>query len=159
VLRDGLGVSALRRFDRDVIAQPGVKWLIVLEGVNDIGSGVGARAKGETVAPAAELIAAYEQMILRAHDHGIRVYGATIMPFAGFKSYDTPVSEADRQTVNTWIRTGGRFDHVIDFDVIARDPSNPIKLSPAVDSGDHLHLSAAGYKIIAESIDLSLFQK
>lgn len=159
VLRDGLGVSALRRFDRDVIAQPGVRWLIILEGVNDIGTAVGARVQGEIVTPAAELIAAYEQMILRAHDHGICVYGATIMPFAGFKSYDTSASEADRQVVNTWIRTVGHFDSVIDFDAVARDPANPAQLSAAVDGGDHLHLSAAGYKIIAESIDLSLFQK
>ncbi|MEJ1971060.1 MAG: SGNH/GDSL hydrolase family protein [Lacunisphaera sp.] len=129
VLRDGLGLSGLRRFDRDVIAQPGVKWLIILEGVNDIGGGVGARAKGEKVAVAAELIAAYEQMILRAHDHGIRVCGATIMPFAGFKNYDTLESEADRQAVNAWIRTSGRFDGVIDFDAVARDPANPAKLS------------------------------
>lgn len=157
VLRDGLGLSGLRRFDRDVIAQPGVKWLIILEGVNDIGTAVGARKRGETVAPAAELIAAYEQMILRAHDHGIKVYGATIMPFAGFKSYDTPESEADRQAVNAWIRSSGKFDAVIDFDAIARDPENPARLSAATDQGDHLHLSAAGYKIIAGGIDLSLF--
>ncbi len=159
ILHDGLGVSALRRFDRDVIAQPGVKWLIILEGVNDIGGGVGARAKGEKVTVAADLIAAYEQMIWRAHDHGIRVYGATIMPLGGFKNYDTPESEADRQAVNAWIRTSGRFDGVIDFDAVARDPAKPATLSSATDGGDHLHLSAAGYKIIAESIDLGLFQK
>jgi lysophospholipase L1-like esterase len=159
VLRDGLGVSALRRFDRDVIAQPGVKWLIILEGVNDIGGGVGARAKGEKVTVAADLIAAYEQMIWRAHDHGIRVYGATIMPLGGNKGYDTPETEADRQTVNAWIRTSGRFDGVIDFDAVVRDPVKPAALSAATDCGDHLHLSAAGYKIIGDSIDLGLFQK
>lgn len=155
VLRDGLGVSALRRFDRDIIAQPGVKWLIILEGVNDLGT-----SSPETVAVTAqELIAAYDQMITRAHDHGIKVYGATIMPFGGFKSYDTPEREAARQAVNAWIRTGGRFDAVIDFDAVARDPEIPAKLSAATDGGDHLHLSAGGYRIIADSIDLGLFSR
>lgn len=154
VLRDGLGVSALRRFDRDVIAQPGVKWLIILEGVNDLGT-----SSPETVAGTAqELIAAYDQMITRAHDHGIKVYGATIMPFGGFKNYDTPEREAARQTVNGWIRSSGRFDAVIDFDAVACDPANPSRLSAATDGGDHLHLSAAGYEIIAGSIDLELFE-
>lgn len=157
VLRDGLGTSALARFDRDVIAPPGVRWLIILEGVNDLGTAVGARARGEPATTARDLIAAYEQMIVRAHDHGIRVYGATIMPFAGFKAYDTPESEADRQAINHWIRTSGRFDGVIDFDAIARDPAQPARLSAAVDGGDHLHLSAEGYRIIAEAIDLTLF--
>ncbi len=153
VLRDGLGVSALRRFDRDVIAQPGVKWLVILEGVNDLGT-----SSPETVAQTAqELISAYDQMITRAHDHGIKVYGATIMPLGGFKSYDTPEREAARQTVNAWIRSSGRFDAVIDFDAVARDPENPAKLTAATDGGDHLHLSAGGYKIIAGSIDLGLF--
>lgn len=155
VLRDGLGVSALRRFDRDVIAASGVKWLVILEGVNDLGT-----SSPETVAQTAQdLIAAFDQMITRAHDHGIKVYGATIMPFGGFKSYDTPEREAARQAVNEWIRTSGRFDGVIDFDAIARDPENPSKLSAVTDGGDHLHLSAAGYKIIAGAIDLGLFQQ
>lgn len=154
VLRDGLGVSALRRFDRDVIAQPGVRWLIILEGVNDLGT-----SSPETVAGTAQqLIAAYDQMITRAHDHGIKVYGATIMPLGGFTMYDTPEREAARQTVNAWIRTSGRFDGVIDFDAVARDPSAPTRLSAAVDGGDHLHLSAAGYQIIGDAIDLSLFE-
>ena len=154
ILRDGLGVSALRRFDRDIIAQPGVKWLVILEGVNDLGT-----SRPEDAAQTAQdLIAAFDQMITRAHDHGIKVYGATIMPFGGFKSYDTPEREAARQTVNAWIRTGGRFDSVIDFDAIARDPANPARLSAAVDQGDNLHLSAEGYRIIAESIDLGLFE-
>ncbi|MDQ5981008.1 MAG: hypothetical protein QG602_3986 [Verrucomicrobiota bacterium] len=153
VLRDGLGVSALRRFDRDIIAQPGVKWLIILEGVNDLGT-----SSPETVAQTAqELISAYDQMITRAHDQGIKVYGATIMPLGGFKGYDTPEREAARQAVNAWIRTSGRFDAVIDFDAVARDPETPSKLSAATDGGDHLHLSADGYRIIAESIDLGLF--
>jgi lysophospholipase L1-like esterase len=154
VLRDGLGVSALRRFDRDVIAQPGVRWLIILEGVNDLGT-----SRPEHAAQTAQdLIAAFDQMISRAHDHGIKVYGATIMPFGGFRNYDTPEREAARQTVNAWIRSSGRFDAVIDFDAVARDPANPSRLSDAVDQGDNLHLSAAGYAIIAGSIDLQLFE-
>ena len=159
VLREGLGPSGLARLDRDIIAQPGVRWLVIFEGVNDLGTAAGARAKGqpENAATAADLIAAFEQIILRAHDHGIRVYGATITPFAGFKSYDTLASEADRQTVNQWIRTSGKFDNVIDFDALARDPENPLQLAPAIDGGDHLHPSAAGYKIMTEGIDLGLF--
>ncbi|HEY0944696.1 MAG TPA: SGNH/GDSL hydrolase family protein [Opitutaceae bacterium] len=157
VLHDGLGDSALRRFDRDVLAVPGVRWLIVFEGVNDLGGAVGARAKGEPATTAQDLIAAYRQMILRARSHGIRVIGATIMPFAGFTSYDTPQSEADRQAVNDWIRHSGEFDGVIDFDAITRDPANPSRLSAAVDGGDHLHPSAAGYQIMADAIDLTLF--
>ncbi|HYC71436.1 MAG TPA: SGNH/GDSL hydrolase family protein [Opitutaceae bacterium] len=158
VLRDGLGPSALSRLDRDVIAQPGVRWLIILEGVNDLGGAVGARQRGEPHATADDLIAAYEQIIRRAHDHGIKVYGATIMPFEGFSAYHTPESEAERRKVNDWIRTSGRFDAVIDFDAVARDPANPGRLSAATDGGDHLHLSAAGYRIIGESIDLKLFE-
>ncbi|MFZ5495639.1 MAG: SGNH/GDSL hydrolase family protein [Verrucomicrobiota bacterium] len=153
VLRDGLGVSALRRFDRDVIAAPGVKWLVILEGVNDLGTSAPEMA----AQTAQDLIAAFDQMITRAHDHGIKVYGATIMPFGGFKNYDAPEREAARQRVNQWIRASGRFDGVIDFDAVARDPANPARLSAATDGGDHLHLSAAGYKLLAGSIDLGLF--
>jgi lysophospholipase L1-like esterase len=159
VLRDGLGTSALARFDRDVIAVPGVRWLVIFEGVNDLGTAVGARAKGDKAATAEDLIAAFRQMILRAHSHGIRVIGATIMPFDGFTSYFTPESEADRQAVNAWIRTSGELDGVIDFDAITRDPAQPSRLSAAVDGGDHLHPSAAGYRIMAEAIDLGLFAK
>jgi lysophospholipase L1-like esterase len=159
VLRDGLGTSALGRFDRDVLAVPGAKWLIIFEGVNDIGTAVGARARGETTATADDLIAAYRQMILRARRHDIRVIGATIMPFEGFTAYFTAESEADRQAVNHWIRTSGEFDAVIDFDAITRDPKSPSKLSPAVDGGDHLHPSAAGYQIMADAIDLTLFAR
>lgn len=159
VLRDGLGTSALGRFDRDVIAIPGVRTLIIFEGVNDLGTAVGARTRGQPHATAADLIAAYQQMIVRAHAHGIRVIGATIMPFAGFKSYDTPESEADRQAVNEWIRNSGAFDGVIDFDAITRDPDHPGKLSTAIDGGDHLHPSSEGYRLMAEAIDLSLFRE
>jgi len=157
VLRDGIGPSMLARFDRDVLACPGVRWLVILEGVNDLGTAVTERARGEPAATARDLIDAYEQMIRRARPHGIRVYGATIMPFGGFTSYFTPESEAARQEVNRWIRSSGAFDAVIDFDAITRDPGDPSRLSAATDGGDHLHLSAAGYQHLAEAIDLSLF--
>lgn len=159
LLRDGLGPNALSRFDRDVVAQPGVRWLIVLEGINDIGTGPGARAKGEAAATAEDVIGAYEQIVERAHAHGIRVYGSTIMPFEGFTyaNYFTPEGEADRRKVNEWIRTSGRFDAVIDFDAVTRDPERPSRLSSKIDGGDHLHPSAAGYRIMADAIELTLF--
>ena len=159
LLRDGLGPNALARLDRDVLAQPGVRWLIVFEGINDIGTASGARAKGEPAATGEEIIGAYEQIIERVHALGIRVYGATLMPFEGFaySNYFTPESEAERRKVNEWIRTSGRFDAVIDFDAMTRDPERPSRLSAAVDGGDHLHPSAAGYRIMADAIDLGLF--
>ena len=107
VWRDGVGPNALSRLDRDVLAQPGVRWLIVLEGVNDIGAARKDRANGEWAPTADDMILAYEQIIERAHARGILVYGGTIMPFEGFKDYDSPEAEADRQRVNAWIRTSG----------------------------------------------------
>jgi lysophospholipase L1-like esterase len=156
ILRDGLGPSLLGRFERDVLAVPRVRWLIVLAGINDIGTAAAAREAGQPAATAADLIAAYRQMVLRAHDHGIAIYGATIMPFEGF-SYFSAQGEADRQTINQWMRSSGELDGVIDFDAVARDPKAPSRLSAAVDGGDHLHPSAAGYRIMADSIDLQLF--
>ena len=158
LLRNGLGPSALARFDRDVLVPPGVRWVVIFEGINDLGTAVGARARGEPAATARDIIACYEQMIVRAHAHGLRVYGATIMPFEGFASYFNPQSEEDRQAVNRWIRTSGQFDGVIDFDAMARDPQSPRRLSAAVDGGDHLHPSAEGYKVMADGIDLTLFE-
>ncbi len=157
VLRDGLGDSALRRFDRDVLAVPGVRTVVVFKGVNDIGGAIGARARGQATDVVGELILAYREMAMRARSHGLRVLGATILPFEG-SQYHTPESEADRQKVNTWIRESGEFDGVIDFDAIARDPANPSRLRADVDGGDHLHPSAEGYRIMAEGIDLQLFK-
>ena len=161
LLRDGLGPNVLARFDRDVLAQPGVRWLVVFEGINDIGTASGARVKGEPAATADDVIGAYTEIIERAHAHGIRVYGATLMPFEGFSfaGYFTPEGEADRQKVNAWIRTSGRFDAVIDFDAATRDPERPSRLSASVDGGDHLHPSAAGYRIMGEAVDLTLFTR
>ena len=103
------------------------------------------------------VIAAYEQIIARAHAHGLRVYGATITPYVGSTFYHSgPLSEADRQSVNAWIRTSGHFDAVIDFDAVVRDPQHPDRALPADDCGDHLHPSPAGYKAMADSISLTL---
>ncbi len=154
ILHGGLGPPALSRFHRDVLMQNGVRWLIILEGVNDIGTSRGPASA--TVAT--NLISAYERMIDQAHTHHIRVYGATITPFGG-SFYDSPAHEAARQTVNHWVRTSGKFDAVIDFDAVMRDPQNPLHLLPALDSGDHLHPNEAGYKVMAGAIDLKLFEK
>ncbi|HEY5220025.1 MAG TPA: SGNH/GDSL hydrolase family protein [Gemmatimonadaceae bacterium] len=153
VLTGGLGPTALSRFDRDVLGEDGVRWLIVFEGVNDIG---GARQPGQAAAVAAELIAAYKQMIVQARSHGLRVYGATITPFGG-SFYDSPEREQARETVNQWIRTSGAYDAVIDFDSVMRDPADPHRLAPSGDSGDHLHPNEAGYHRMADAIHLGLF--
>jgi lysophospholipase L1-like esterase len=157
VLGRGLGPSALERFDRDVLAPAGVRCLVLFEGVNDLGAASGARAKGLPPITPRDIILAYQQMIVRARTHGLRVIGATIMPFSGFQLYEDAQSEADRQAVNAWIRGSGEFDAVIDFDAITRDPANPARLSAAVDGGDHLHPSAAGYKVMAAAIDVRVF--
>lgn len=158
VLNDGLGPNAQARMDRDVLAQSGVRGLIVLEGVNDIGTAEATEAAQKKVA--ADLIAAYEQIIVRAHAQGIRVYGATLLPFGGNAGYDDAggYREAARQTVNEWIRTSCRFDGVADFDLVTRDPQNPRQLLPAVDDGDHLHLNPAGYKVLADAVPTRPFR-
>ena len=156
LLRDSLGPNALARFDRDVVAQTGVRWLIVFEGVNDIGTRLHAEKVNQSWATADDIIDAFQQMILRAHTHGIKVYGATITPFGG-SFYDSPQTEEERTKVNQWIRTGGAFDGVVDFDKIVRDPQQPDRLRPAYDSGDHLHLSPAGYTVMADAVPLTWF--
>jgi lysophospholipase L1-like esterase len=160
LLTDGLGPNALSRFDRDVLAPAGVHWLIVFEGVNDLG---GLARNGE-VTPAEHkalvqrVLAAYQQIIVRAHAHGLRVFGATITPYTESNYYHPgPLSEADRQSVNEWIRAAGHFDAVIDFDHVVADPQHPDHLLPAYDCGDHLHPSPAGYKAMGDAIPLSLF--
>jgi lysophospholipase L1-like esterase len=149
VVSGGLGPTATKRFDRDVLNQSAARWVIIFEGVNDIGGD-----SSGTVA--ANLIAAFTQFATKAHARNIRVYGATITPFGG-NSYYSASHEAARQTVNSWIRTNSLYDAVMDFDAAARDPANPVNLLPAYDSGDHLHLSPAGYQALANAIDLSLF--
>jgi lysophospholipase L1-like esterase len=149
LVNDGLGPNALARLDRDVLAQPGVRWLIVLEGINDLGT---------HSATAREVIGAYEQIIERAHARGIKAYGATILPCEG-SFYFNPNLETARQEINTWVRGSGRFDAVIDFDAAIRDPLKPLRLSAAADGGDHLHPGPEGYKIMAGAVDLELFGK
>jgi lysophospholipase L1-like esterase len=158
VLNDGLGPNASGRVDRDVLAQSGIAWLIVFEGVNDIGTADATPAAQQQVT--AELITAYQQIITRAHTKGIRVYGGTITPFGGNTGYDDPqgIRETARQAVNAWIRTSHRFDAVIDFDRAARDPLNPRQLLPAFDVGDHLHLNPAGYQALANVVPDRLFR-
>jgi lysophospholipase L1-like esterase len=158
ILHDMTGPNALARFDRDVLAQSGVRWLIILEGINDLGAHGRAPLRNEKIPTAQELIAAYQQMILRAHAHHIRVFGATILPYQG-AGYFSPEGEADRQTINKWMRTSGAFDAVIDLDAATRDPQKPSQLAPSADSGDHLHPGDAGYKAMADAIDLKLFLK
>ena len=163
LLIDGLGPNALARFDRDVLAPAGSRWLIVFEGINDIGGLVRMGTESTPAVHAAlvdRMIGAYQQIIERAHAHGIMVIGATLTPDGG-SSYNRPgsPSEADRQAVNDWIRAAGNFDAVVDFDKVVRDPSQPDRLLPAFDCGDHLHPSPAGYKSMGEAISLSLFTR
>jgi lysophospholipase L1-like esterase len=157
LLRDGLGPNVLARFSRDVLAQPGVRSVLVFEGINDIGTRLKAQKQGAPFASAADIIGALQQVIDRAHSAGLRVIGATITPYAGADFYWTADGEADRRAVNEWIRTSGRFDAVVDFDAAVRDPASPSRLAPAYDGGDHLHPSVAGYKHMAEMVDLHLF--
>ena len=159
------GVSALGRFDRDALAMPGVTHIVLLEGVNDIGFpgarlGEGYLAEPADVRTPEELIDAYRQLITRAHAHGIKLIGATITPFEGVDvpGYYSESKEAVRQTVNKWIRTGGSFDGVIDFDAVLRDPAHPSRLLPRFSSEDHLHPNDAGYEAMADAIDLALFK-
>jgi lysophospholipase L1-like esterase len=153
------GVNALARFDRDVLAQPGVKYVIVLEGINDLGHAGSSAPESETVS-AEDLIAGLKQMIERAHEHGLKIFGATLTPFEGtpFQGYFTPEKEAKRKALNEWIRTGRAFDGVIDFEKAVRDPKNPGRMLAEYDGGDHLHPGDAGYKAMGEAIDLSLFR-
>jgi lysophospholipase L1-like esterase len=158
LLHDGLGPNVLARLDRDVLAQSGVRWLIVLVGINDLGTRKAAAERDEQPASTSEIIAAYEQIILRAHAHNIRVYGATILACQGSNYFSTDL-EADRQAINRWIRTGGSFDAVIDLDAATRDPGQPSRMSDAADSGDHLHPGDQGYRAMAEAINLQFFDR
>jgi lysophospholipase L1-like esterase len=151
------GPSALHRYQRDVAAQPGVRYVVVLIGINDIGHpGIDAPIS-ETVT-ADDLIAGYRQLISEAHAQRLKIYGATMTPFAGDTlGFDSPEHEAVRQQVNHWIRTSGAYDGVIDFDKALRDPSNPLAMLPAYDSGDHLHPNDAGTAAMAQAVPLSFF--
>lgn len=147
------GPSARSRFDRDVLLQPGVTHVIVLESINDIGMALGAAAP-----TANEIIAGHRALIQRAHARGLTIHGGTLTPFEGALYY-TDAGEAKRQAFNEWIRTSRAYDGVIDFDAAVRDPSHPTRLRPAYDPGDRLHLNDAGYRAMAEAIDLALFAR
>jgi lysophospholipase L1-like esterase len=149
------GPNALSRFDRDVLSVSGASHVVILIGINDIGMGSATRSPAEAVS-ADEIIAGLKQLALRAHARGLKVIGATLTPFAQ-AAYFTEEGETKRQAVNKWIRTTAEYDRVIDFDAAVRDPANPRQLQPAYDSGDHLHPNDAGYKAMADSIDLGVF--
>lgn len=155
VLHDGTGPSALARFDRDVLAQAGVRYLILMEGINDIGNAQNPNHPVDVVT-AEDLIAGLDQLAARAHIHNIKVIGATLTPYVG-AGYASPAGEAMRQAVNQWIRTSKDLDGVIDFDKAIQNPANPAIFNPAADSGDHLHPNDAGYKMMGNAIDLNLF--
>jgi len=152
------GPAALARFDRDVLMQPGVTHVIVLEGINDLSRGAAIADPRESVS-AEDLIFGYQQLIARAHERGLVIFGATLTPMANMTRPTTAVVDERRRAVNAWIRTSGAFDGVIDFEAATRDPAEPGRFLPAYDSGDHLHPSDAGYKAMGESIDLALFRR
>ncbi|HUN74649.1 MAG TPA: SGNH/GDSL hydrolase family protein [Steroidobacteraceae bacterium] len=167
VLGDGAGQSALARMDRDVLAVPGAAYVIVFEGVNDLGISYGhpsgpfagyfKRFASGNKATAEALIAGYRQIIARAHAKGLKVFGATITPYGG-AGYYSEEGEAQRQAINRWMRSSGAFDAVLDFDAVLRDPNQPTQMQAALQAGDHLHGSDAGYAALARSIDLALFK-
>jgi lysophospholipase L1-like esterase len=158
-LHDFIGPNALARFDRDLSGSPGARWVILLEGINNIGI-PGAFGLGDEQVSADDIIGGHRQLIARARERGLKIYGATLTPFEGtvFPGYFTPAGEAKRQAVNAWIRQGGEFDGVVDFDKAIRDPASPSRMLAAYDSGDHLHPNDAGYQAMANAIDLSLFR-
>ena len=164
VLRNRMGDNALARFDRDVLSHPRADTLVLMMGINDIGwPDTILVPKGEPAPSAEDVIAGYEQLIARAHGHGMRIIGATLTPFedtfhgSPLYGYYTDAKEAKREAINTWIRSSGAFDGVIDFDAVTRDPANPKHIRAEYDSGDHLHPNDAGYKAMANSINLDLF--
>lgn len=158
VLHDFIGTNALARADRDVLVQTGARYVIVLEGSNDIGI-PGAFGLAAEQVTAEQIIAGHRQIIDRAHALGVKIFGGTLTPFGGatLPGYFSAAGEAKRQTVNEWIRTSKAYDAVIDFDAVTRDPTRPTRFLPAYDSGDHLHPNDAGYKAMADAVDLSLF--
>jgi lysophospholipase L1-like esterase len=153
------GDSALNRFDRDVLAQPGARYVIVLLGINDIGQ-PGSLSPASEAVTVDELIFGYRQLIARAHERGLLIFGATVTPFRDtvIPGYYTEANEAKRLAVNRWIRTAGEYDGVIDFDRAVRDPAQPDRMLPQYDSGDHLHPNDAGMQAMAEAIPLRLFR-
>lgn len=157
VLRDGVGPAAVDRFDRDVLGQPGVRWLVVFEGVNDLGTAEAMPADQDAVVT--DLIAAFDRFVTLAHARGVAVFAATLTPFGANEGYADAggLREASRQRLNAWIRTSGRFDAVLDFDAAVRDAHDPVRLAAAYDCGDGLHLNPAGYQALAAAVPTTLF--
>jgi len=152
------GVSALARFDRDVLAQPGLRFLVVMEGINDIGHPGTSSAPLSDAITAEDLIGGLSQLIERAHERGLKIFAATLTPFEGAAhSYFNPEKETIRQKYNSWIRRTPLLDGVIDFDRVTQDPAHPLRFLPAYDSGDHLHPNDAGYRAMGEAVDLRFF--
>jgi lysophospholipase L1-like esterase len=164
VLQNHMGMNALARFDRDVLNQPGITSVVLLMGINDISWPGSTFGPGEPATQADALMAGYRQLIARAKSRRVRIVGATLTPFEGaltmpgspIANYYSPAKDAVRQRINAWIRSSGEFDAVLDFDAVVRDPKNPLRIFPAYDSGDHLHLGDAGNKAVADAIDLKL---
>jgi lysophospholipase L1-like esterase len=158
-LFDLIGPNAQARLDRDVLNAPGAKFVIFLEGINNIGF-PGAFDRANQAVSAEDVIAGHQQIIARAHERGLKIFGATLTPFEGtsFSGYFTPEGEAKRQAVNQWIRNSHAFDAVIDFDLAVRDPAHPSRILPAYDSGDHLHPNDVGYEAMGKFIDTGLFR-
>jgi lysophospholipase L1-like esterase len=162
VLSDRMGVNALARFDEDVLSHPHADTVILMMGINDIGWPDSVLEPNAPAPSAEDIIDGYEQLIARAHDHGMRIIGARLTPFeVAFKGtplegYYSEEKEAKRVAVNEWIRNSGAFDGVIDFDAVVRDPAQAKRMLPAYDKGDNLHPNDAGYKAMAESIDLEM---
>jgi lysophospholipase L1-like esterase len=156
---DLFGPSALARLDRDVLAVPGLRWVVLMEGINDIGHPTNANLPEQDVS-ANEIIAGMKQIIARVHDRGAKIYGATLTPYEDtiFHEYYQPAGEAKREAINEWIRRGGYFDGVIDFDAAVRDPDHPTRIRSDYDVGDHLHPNDAGYRAMGDAVDLKLFE-
>jgi lysophospholipase L1-like esterase len=157
VLREGAGSSALARFDRDVLSRPGVRWVLLMEAINDIGFSAIAGLPASEKATAADIIGGYRMLIGRARLHGLSIIGCTLTPFEGVNTF-TEAGENMRQTVNKWIRDSGEFDAVVDFDAAIRDPAAQRKMRAQFDSGDHIHPNDAGNKAMADAVDLALFR-
>jgi lysophospholipase L1-like esterase len=152
------GVNALARFDRDVLAQPGARYVIILEGINDLGHAGTSAPESETVS-AEDIIAGLRQLAERAHENGLKIFAATLTPFEGAAGgYFTPDKEVKRKAINEWIRSNHEFNGAVDFDKVVRDPNHPDRMLAEYDSGDHLHPNDAGYKAMAGAVDLGLFR-
>jgi lysophospholipase L1-like esterase len=156
VLRDGAGVSALARLDRDVLTEPGVRWIVLLEGINDIN--IHGQSTGPGALTADDLIRGYKQLIARAHMANVKIMGATLTPDEGVWLAG-PIGEATRQKLNEWIRTSGAFDAVVDFDPVVADKEHPTRMRADLDPGDHIHPNDVGNGLMADAFNLATFTK